>query len=270
MEEIKSGLKVNETVLLKEISKDLGVAVSSISIAKSIVREKRYSRLEALINSKFSNDQIVYLLECFESRKDDEIQQLVTDNADIPTIFEYVLGIAWYKISERKGDLLSYFKLSLDADLLPKTHAGGREADIVYEYDKTGIYPARSLLLEATLSDNTNQRRMEMEPVSRHLGQHLLENGNLNSYCVFISNYLHINVIADFRMRKNANYYDPNDHSKFVKGMKIIPMQMQSSELKTILNKNLTYKDLFVLFENAFQSEDPPHEWYNSMMISKI
>ena len=38
----------------------------------------------------------------FESRNDDEIRSIVTDNADIPTIFEYVLGIAWYIISERK------------------------------------------------------------------------------------------------------------------------------------------------------------------------
>ena len=97
-------------------------------------------------------------------------------------------------------------KLSLDADLLPKTHAAGGEADIVYEYEKTKHYPKHSLLLEATLADSTNQRRMEMEPVSRHLGQHLLNTGNLKSYCVFATTFLHMNVVSDFRMRKN-NYY---------------------------------------------------------------
>lgn len=63
---------------------------------------------------------------------------MVTDNADIPTIFEYVLGILWYKTSERHGKILDYMKLSLDADLLPKTHAAGGEADIVYEYGPNG------------------------------------------------------------------------------------------------------------------------------------
>ena len=59
----------------------------------------------------------------------------------------------------------NYIKLLFDVALLPKTHAAGGEADIVYEYPKSVVYPAHSLLLEATLSDRTNQRRMEMEPV---------------------------------------------------------------------------------------------------------
>ena len=115
----------------------------------------------------------------FEERRDDEITAYVTDNADIPTIFEYILGIIWYKTSEREGKILDYMKLSLEADLLPKTHAAGGEADIVYEYqEKPGVYPAHTLLLEATLANSTAQRNMEMEPVSRHLGRHLLKTGN--------------------------------------------------------------------------------------------
>ena len=66
-----------------------------------------------------------------------KIAFIINAEADIPTIFEYVLGILWYKISERKGKILDYMKLSLDADLLPKTHAAGGEADIVYEYHAT-------------------------------------------------------------------------------------------------------------------------------------
>lgn len=110
-----------------------------------------------------------------------------------------------YDISERQGKILDYMKLSLDADLLPKIHAAGGEADIVYEYPATDYYPEHSLLLEATLADRTNQRRMEMEPVSRHLGMHLIRTGNLNSYCVFATTYLDINVTADFRNRKTVS-----------------------------------------------------------------
>ncbi len=62
----------------------------------------------------------------FEIRKQDVgINNCVTDNADIATIFKYVVGIIWYKISEQEGNILEYMNLSLDADLLPKSHASG-------------------------------------------------------------------------------------------------------------------------------------------------
>lgn len=172
-----------------------------------MIEDTRYQRLQHLIDTEFIDDKLLSLLDCFETKNDDEIRRsMVTENADVPTIFEYVLGILWYKASERHGKILDYMKLSLDADLLPKTHAAGGEADIVYEYPETEYYPAHTLLLEATLADNTNQRRMEMEPVSRHLGRHLLRTGNLDSYCVFATTYLDINVIADFRGRKNMPF----------------------------------------------------------------
>lgn len=171
----------------------------------------------------------------------------------------------WYKISERKGKILDYMKLSLDADLLPKTHATGGEADIVYEYEKNEFYPEHTLLLEATLADRSNQRRMEMEPVSRHLGRHLIRTGNMNSYCVFATNYLDINVIADFRSRKTTPFYDTQNYSKFVNGMKIIPLQ--TAELKKILTSGKKYKELYSVFDKAFNSTLPPHKWYANSMV---
>ena len=153
-------------------------------------------------------------------------------------------------------------KLSLDADLLPKTHAAGGEADIVYEYTSSEYYPEHTMLLEATLADGSNQRRMEMEPVSRHLGQHLLRTRNDSAYCVFATTFLHINVLADFRGRKNMYYYDSIDHSKFVDEMKIIPLQ--TSELKALILSGKTYKELYAVLEEAYNSDLPPHEWYEN------
>ena len=120
-------------------------------------------------------------------------------------------------------------------------------------------------MLEATLADSTNQRRMEMEPVSRHLGMHLIRTGNMNSYCIFATNYLNINVISDFRSRKTTPFYDPQDYSKSVAGMKIIPLQ--TSELKKIVSNRKTYKELYPLFEEAFNSNLPPHEWYEKCIV---
>lgn len=268
LEEISECLVINDEIVIKCINAELGVDTATIDNAREALEFNRYNRFKKLINSKFSDKQLIDLLSRFETRDDTEIRKMVTDNADIPTIFEYVLGILWYKISDYQGKILDYMKLSLDADLLPKTHAAGGEADIVYEYDKTADYPEHALLLEATLTDSSNQRRMEMEPVSRHLGQHLIRTGNGKSYCVFATGKLNINVIADFRSRKNIPYYDPQDYSQNVSGMKIIPLQI--SELKAILKGGKHYKDLYLLFETAFNSELPPHEWYEACIAKKV
>lgn len=258
--EIADCLVINEKTVIEGVNAELGTNVTTIGEARNVLEDNRYRRLQHLIDTKFTDEIIVTLLGYFESRNDAEIKSMVTENADIPTIFEYVLGILWYKISERQGKILDYMKLSLDADLLPKTHAAGGEADIVYEYPETEYYPAHTLLLEATLADNTNQRRMEMEPVSRHLGRHLIRTGNLNSYCVFATTYLDINVIADFRGRKHMPFYDTQDYTKSVDGMKII--SLKTSELKTIIDGKKNYKQLYQIFNEAYISNLPPHIWY--------
>lgn len=268
LEEIADCLVVNETTVISGVNAELGVSVTTIDEARNVLEDNRYRRLHHLIDTKFTDENIITLLNDFEDRNDSEIKSMVTENADIPTIFEYVLAILWYKISERQGKILDYMKLSLDADLLPKTHAAGGEADIVYEYDETEYYPAHTLLLEATLADSTNQRRMEMEPVSRHLGKHLIRTGNLNSYCVFATTYLDINVIADFRGRKNMPFYDTQDYTKSVDGMKIIPLD--TNLLKSIVNKQLKYKGLYGVFDEAFSSNTSPVEWYNNCFESII
>lgn len=268
IENISECLIVNDSAIIDGINRELGLKVTTIEAAREALEDNRYQRLQHLIDTKFTDENLLLLLDYFETRNDTEIRNMVTDNADVPTIFEYVLGILWYKASERHGKILDYMKLSLDADLLPKTHATGGEADIVYEYSATEAYPEHTLLLEATLSDSTNQRRMEMEPVSRHLGKHLIRTGNLDSYCIFATNYLDINVIADFRGRKSMPFYDNQNYSKSVNGMKIIPLQ--TSELKKIISNNRTYKELYSLFETAFNSTLPPHKWYNAYFSANI
>ena len=123
-------------------------------------------------------------------------------------------------------------------------------------------------ILEATLSDSTNQRRMEMEPVSRHLGQHLVTSDNKNDYCVFMTNKLNINVIADFRGRKNTVYYDADNNENFVEGMKIIPLEI--NELKKIIQSKLTYGKLYTIFSTAYKSNLLPREWYSKMISDAV
>ena len=268
MQEIAPCLIENETAVINGVNAELGIAITTVADARLALEDIRYRRLQALIDDKFTDEKLLILLDLFECRNDTQIQEMVTDDADIPTIFEYVLGIIWYKTSERQGKILDYMKLSLDANLLPKTHAAGGEADIVYEYPATDYYPEHSLLLEATLADRTNQRRMEMEPVSRHLGMHLIRTENLNSYCVFATTYLDINVTSDFRNRKNSFFYDPQDPTKYINGMKIIPLD--TSVLKSVVSCQHKYRDLYVIFEEAYNADLNPLEWYNSFVRNPI
>lgn len=263
LEEISPFLKLDEIKLLKAINKDNKTSFSQISEIKQFVVNERTKRFCKLIDEKFSDNQLIYILQLISKRADKEIQLLVTDDADIPTIFEYILGIVWYKISERKGDILSFMNLSLGADLLPKTHAGGGEADLVFQYEAENSYPKHSLLIEATLSDSINQRRMEMEPVSRHLGDYMLAHKDLESYCVFITNFLHMNVISDFRNRRKMEYYGGKNGDEVINGMMITPLE---NELLVILLKNkIAYPKLYKLFHEIQESSLAPKEWYEEL-----
>lgn len=269
MEDICPALRFNEEDVVERLNKELGIELKTIEEAYAVANKQRFDRFKTMVDTRFTDDDLLQLLDNFDSRNDDEINKKVTDNADIPTIFEYVLGIIWYKVSDYKGRILDYMKLSLDANLLPITHAKGGEADIVYEYAATKDYPAHTLLLEATLADRTNQRRMEMEPVSRHLGNHILRTNNKNSYCLFATNNLDINVISDFRGRKNMFFYDTHDASRYVHGMKIIPLQ--TSDLRSILMTKRKYSELYPKYEKAYQKDAGmmPVYWYETCVKEK-
>ena len=263
LEEISPLLKLDKEKLLKVINKDNKTSFTQISDIKNFVADERTKRFNKLIDERFSDSQLIYILQLISKRADKEIQELVTDDADIPTIFEYILGIAWYKISERKGDILSFMNLSLEADLLPKTHAGGGEADLVFQYETENDYPKHSLLIEATLADSTNQRRMEMEPVSRHLGEYMLTHKGVESYCVFITNFLHMNVISDFRNRRKMEYYGGKNGDEVINGMMITPLENEL--LVTILKNGVKYSQLYKLFHEIQESPLAPKEWYEGL-----
>lgn len=263
LEEISPSLKPNEANLLKAINKDYKTSFNQIGDIKQFVDAERTARFNKLIDEKFSDSQLIYILHLICKRADKEIQELVTDDADVPTIFEYILGIIWYKISGRKGNILSFMNLSLEADLLPKTHAGGRESDLVFQYEAENGYPKHSLLIEATLADSINQRRMEMEPVSRHLGEYMLSHKETEAYCVFITNFLHLNVISDFRNRRKTEYYGNKNGNEVINGMMITPLETEL--LIKILEKGIKYSQLYTFFHKVQESPLAPKEWYEEL-----
>lgn len=268
--DIDTSLAYTQEDLLQDLNATLPTPVTTIDEARTAVDAERYRRLNALIDTRFTNEALLSLLDSFETRDDRHVCALVTDNADVPTIFEYVLGIIWYKVSHRRGALLSFMRLSLDADLLPVTHAAGGEADIVYDYEESAPhYPAHSLLLEATLADSTNQRRMEMEPVSRHVGNHIIATRNRHSYGLFVTTFLHPNVVSDFKSRKHTQYY--GNSGEMIEGMKIIPID--TAVLKAIIRGGLAYEQLYTVFETAYldsEKHQSPLEWYETMIKARV
>lgn len=264
LEEIHPCLKIDTNKVYEELGRVIGKRITDAESAREVIKEERYARFNKVIDDRFNKETLIALFNHFESRNDDEIRTLVTDNADIPTIFEYVLGIAWYVISDRKGEVLDYMNLSLEADLLPKTHAGGGEADIVWKYEKTEWYPKHTLLIEATLADGSNQRRMEMEPVSRHLGDYCITHPADEAYCVFVTTYLNINVISDFRARRYMEYYNAAG-TDYITGMKILPIQ--TSELKTLLRFDVKYPQIYKMLDKAYNSSEAPKEWYENNIV---
>ena len=270
LEQIDKAFAISQQQIFNKVEEIYGVQARNLYDIQNFVTSERYSRFNAMLNKQFTDEKLLILLNLFENRSlnnDLLIQNMVTNNADIPTIFEYVLAIIWYKISERHGNILEYMNLYLDADLLPITHASGGHEDITYKYDACVSYPKHTLLLEATLANGTNQRRMEMEPVSRHLGEYILAHQSEKTYCVFATTYLHINVVADFRARKTSYYYS-SDGKEVVNGMEIIPIQ--TTELKTLIQKNIKYSELYNIMQQASISNKAPNIWYEEEIVSKL
>lgn len=263
---------------------DLGLAPTEEwgEVEKTIQRQ-RTEKFRSLVEERFDDKTLIRLLRLMEERKDDKIFELVTDEADIPTIFEYLVGVIWYRVSDYRGDILSFLKLSLDAELLPRTHAAGGTADIVYQYDAApdGCYPPHTLLIEATLTDSTTQRSNEMEPVSRHLGNYIIHERaytyisndgvvrmrDQTAQSLFVATTLDRNVRNDFYGRRNIDYENDFDGAHVIlDGTKIVGIDTKL--LAEILRREVKYSSIYPLFESYFSSTDKSAPAYEELKDS--
>ena len=122
-------------------------------------------------------------------------------------------------------------------------------------------YPKHALLLEVTLADGTNQRRMEMEPVSRYLGDYTITFNNLFDYSLFVTTYLDKNVISDFKYRKIIPYTRDDET---IAGIKII--SMDADFLKKIIENNIKYKYLYEVFDKYHEMSLDTADWHTGMI----
>lgn len=191
------------------------------------------------------------------------LKQLLKTSNDVDgkTVRPFVVFL--YVVS--KVEYLTYEEFTYLLPLcIDRETTGGGEADIVWKYEKTEAYPQHTLLIEATLADGSNQRRMEMEPVSRHLGDYCISHPLEEAYCVFITTYLNVNVISDFRARRYMEYYNTAG-TDYITGMKILPVQI--SELKTLLRFDVKYPQIYKMLDKAHNSSEAPKEWYENNIV---
>ena len=265
----RRNLEINETSLDNLFNEpNIIKLLSQYGLSNNTKQLKDYKynqnkvKLQELLKDKFSKEILKNeILPLFNTRQDKKIQKLVTDSATVPTIYEYVIALAWYYIDNQNIDFILNAGLSLDNNMLPKSHAVGGSADFEYDYNN------HKLMIEVTLTDGTNQRRAEMESVSRHLGSMLLKlpNGDKRekSYGIFIASYLDKNVLNDFRSRRHIPW--ENSKGDYINGMNILPLE--TDDIIEILASNKKYFDLREKFIDLIKdNENRGSQWYKNVI----
>ena len=59
-----------------------------------------------MIEKRFKKENLIELFRNIENDNRKEVEEYLDCEATIPTILEYVLAIAWYRISDKQGNIL--------------------------------------------------------------------------------------------------------------------------------------------------------------------
>ncbi len=218
------------------VSKTFGS--ESVDGISKLLEARRRKEFEKFIAEKYPKDEVRNLLNLFSDRKNDRlIKEIVSDNASVPTIYEYVVGIAWYYFSGKSIDLLSSLNLTLSANFEPLLHAGGGQGDIViYSKDKV-------VMLEATLMNENSQKRGEWEPVLRHSVNLKIDEEAAGTgrrvVTFFLSDKFDWNTINIWKAVAAVPLQSSVDKDKFTDNVAIMPVN--NAELCALLDKEKDY-----------------------------
>ena len=253
--------KVKE--IKSQIQKEFGG--KSLESIPAILSAKRSQEFNQFILENYPVEKVKQLLLMFMDRENDKsIKELVCPDASVPTIYEYIVGIAWFYFSNKKIDLLHSLNLTLSANFEPLTHAGGGQGDIViYEKDKV-------VMLEATLMNANSQKRGEWEPVLRHSANlKIQEEMNKTGRFVitfFIADELDYNTINIWKAVSAVSLQASFDKEQTTDHVIIMPIQ--TDELSILIDKNNEYDKIIYDVKRLFE-ENPIHfdnDWRNKIM----
>lgn len=193
------------------------LGTSDYEQAQKMLQDKKSIDFVTHVSEKYPKEKILEILPLFSDRKNDsKIKIAVNDSASVPTIYEYIVGIAWYYISDQKFDLYRSLNLTLDANFEPVIHAGGGEGDIIINYADLVV------MLEVTLMNKQAQKRGEWEPVLRHSLNLKANNKDKDTITFFIADELDYNTINIWRAVAAVPLESTNNHDK-VDGVVIMP-----------------------------------------------
>lgn len=208
------------------------------------VRSKAADDFARHIEEKYPRDKISRLLPLFSDRSNDgKIKAAVNDTASVPTIYEYIIGIAWYYISGRDFDLYESMNLTLNADFEPVVHAGGGDGDIVIQYDDLAV------MLEVTLMNKQAQKRGEWEPVLRHSLNLKAANEGKETVTYFIADELDYNTINIWRAVAAVPLESTGTH-QMVNGVMIMPFT--NGEILDILQAEIQAEHILAAVKRSF------------------
>lgn len=186
-------LRLDETTInsiLLELQSSYGTIVD---VRTALIEENR-TKLEEHIRAKYPKKEIIRLLRLISDRRNDHIiKQYVNEDATVPTIYEFIVAIAWYYISNEQISVYDSLNLTLNGDFEPVIHASGGAGDIVVNY------PDKTVMLEATLMNASSQKRGEWEPVLRHAINLTAEEFPQKVYTLFVADELDYNTINIWR-----------------------------------------------------------------------
>ena len=215
-----------------------------------IVANKRSKEFADFIEKNYSAEKVKKILGLFSNRSNDNcIKEMVSLDATVPTIYEYIVGIAWYYFSGKRIDILSSYNLTLSANFEPLVHAGGGQGDIViYEDDKV-------VMLEATLMNTSSQKRGEWEPVLRHSINLKVEeeiaNTGRNVTSFFIADSFDCNTINIWKAIAAVPLQSSTNKDKFTDNVVIMPVN--TNELSSLIDKSSEYDEIISKVHKLFE-----------------
>lgn len=217
-------------LLINDIAQEFNI--KDLSKIQDIIIEKREYRYRSFIHQHFPKYDVVEILHNISTPNDELVFNRVTDNATIPTIYEYMLTIAWFYLSKNKNyHLHKCFGASLDGNKLALSHKGGGSGDIeIFSTDY-------KLLIEETLMDKSTQRRGELELVIRHSINFAIDNTPDETITIFIANELNDNVINIFRSTQFIKLNGTIDTSEMINVLNIFALT--TSELMHLLENDI-------------------------------
>lgn len=209
------------------------------------------------INSKYTKEKIIEIMKLFSDRTNDPlIKKMVNPEASVPTIYEYIVGIAWYYLSDKQIDLFDSLNLTLNGDFEPILHAGGGDGDIIIEGKDIVI------MLEVTLMDKHAQKRGEMEPVMRHSTNLKGRYNDRQTITFFVADELDSNTVTTWRLAFLAPLKAVNGND--VNGVTIMPFT--NEEICKFMEKNVTTKQIIEKTQQSFTNESFDLNWRNNIV----